>query len=269
MFAKTQNPYFSLANAVHWADCFPSLQWRSGLVVRSSTICFASEEYFSIALGQWHSFYGDRWRNHTLKHIHTTMIWLIWYDLNQKKEFICPEDYISINAHLVRGLNCWDLIRTRVGGSSDPLSNSLKTSHKWRFRCHKFTHCVSHKYRDLAESEAARSCLLLPTGWRAALNWRLCSTGEATHARDARQHPIFNPKPPQKSNHNLLEGVSTMDCRSQNLTSTKSEGVDGPRPWRRPSLSPWVPHGYVTYITCAKLTKRSRFWHRARASFQS
>ena len=52
MCAKTQNPYFSLANLAHWADCFPSLQWRSGLVVRSSTTCFALEEYFSIVLGQ-------------------------------------------------------------------------------------------------------------------------------------------------------------------------------------------------------------------------
>ena len=201
MCAKTKNPNFSLFSLAHWADRFPSLEWRSGLVVRSSTNCFASEEYFSIVLGQWHSFYEDRWKNHTLKHMHTTMIWLIWYDLcgkSKEEVFFCPKDDLSINAHLVSGLNCWDLIRTRAGGSSDPLSNSLKTSHKWGFRCHKFTYWISHKYRDLAETEAARSCLLLPTGWRAALNWRLCSTGEATHVRDARQSNMFNPKPPQK-----------------------------------------------------------------------
>ena len=74
MCAKTKNPNFSLFSLAHWADRFPSLEWRSGLVVRSSTNCFASEVYFSIVLGQWHSFYEDRWENHTLKHMHTTMI---------------------------------------------------------------------------------------------------------------------------------------------------------------------------------------------------
>ena len=140
-------------------------------------------------------------KSHTQTHAynHDLIDW-IWFVRKIKSwKFIFPEDYISINAHLVSGLNCWDLIRTRAGGSSDPLSNSLKTSHKWGFRCHKFTHWISHKYRDLAETEAARSCLLLPTGWRAALNWRLCSTGEATHVRDARQPTMFNPKPSQKA----------------------------------------------------------------------
>ena len=41
-----------------------------------------------------------------------------------------------------------------------------------------------------------------------------------------------------------------MDCRSHNLTSSQSKEWDGPRPWRRPSLNPWAPHSYVSYITC-------------------